>query len=47
LVGEGMERPGFNFVWFFLAMAVLAFLWIGVAVFLTLRKSQIHFLRNE
>jgi ABC-type antimicrobial peptide transport system permease subunit len=47
LVGEGMERPSFNFVWFFLAMAVLAFLWIGVAVFLTLRKSQMHCLRNE
>jgi putative ABC transport system permease protein len=47
LVSEGMERPSFNFVWFFVAMAVLAFLWIGVAVYSTLRKSQIHFLRNE
>ena len=47
LVGEGMGDSGLSFLWFFTALACLAFLWIRVAVFLPLRASQLHFLRNE
>ena len=47
LIGGGMEGPDFSFLWFFAALACLAFLWIRIAVFLTLRVSQLQFLRNE
>ena len=47
LFGGVLEAPGRGFLWFFLALAILAFFWVGVAVFLILRKSQLDSLQNE
>lgn len=47
LFGGLYDAPNLSFLWFFTALAVLAFFWIGVAVLLTLRKSQFHLLKNE
>ena len=47
LFGGVTEQPGGGFLWFFLALTLLAFIWVYLAVFLTLRKSQLHLLRNE
>ena len=47
LFGQVLEKPSMGFVWFFTALALLAFLWVYLAVFLTLRKSQLVLLKNE
>jgi ABC-type antimicrobial peptide transport system permease subunit len=47
LFGNVLDKPSMSFVWFFAALASLAFLWVFLAVFLTLRKSQLHLLKNE
>jgi ABC-type antimicrobial peptide transport system permease subunit len=47
LFGNVLGKPSMSFVWFFAALASLAFLWVFLAVFLTLRKSQLHLLKNE
>jgi ABC-type lipoprotein release transport system permease subunit len=47
LFGNVLDKPSMSFVWFFVALTALAFLWVYLAVFLTLRKSQLHLLKNE
>ena len=47
LFGNVLDKPSMSFVWFFAALALLSFLWVFLAVFLTLRKSQLHLLKNE
>ena len=47
LFGNVLDKPSMSFVWFFAALASLAFLWVFLAVFLTLRKSQLQLLKNE
>ncbi|MEC8244687.1 MAG: ABC transporter permease [Verrucomicrobiota bacterium] len=47
LFGGVADKPEVGFLWFFLALTLLAFIWVFLAVFLTLRKSQLHLLRNE
>ena len=47
LFGGVIDKPSMAFVWFFLALALLSFFWVYLAVFLTLRKSQLHLLYNE
>ena len=47
LFGGVTDKPGMGSLWFFIALTLLAFFWVFFAVFLTLRKSQLHLLRNE
>jgi putative ABC transport system permease protein len=47
LFGSILEPPSIGFLWFFLSLVILAFSWVAIAVFLTLRKSQLHRLENE
>ena len=47
LFGTITEKPGMGFIWFFLLLTFLALFWVYLAVFLTLRKSQLDLLRNE
>jgi ABC-type antimicrobial peptide transport system permease subunit len=47
LFGNVLDKPSMSFVWFIAALASLSFLWVFLAVFLTLRKSQLHLLKNE
>ena len=47
LFGGVIDAPSISFLWFFIALTFLAFFWIGVAVLLTLGKSQLHILKNE
>jgi hypothetical protein len=47
LFGGILDSPSIGFLWFFMALGFLAFLWIGVGVCLTLRKSQLHLLKDE
>ena len=47
LFGGILDSPSIGFLWFFMALGFLAFFWVGVGVCLTLRKSQLHLLKNE
>ena len=47
LFGGILASPSIDFLWFFMALGFLAFFWVGVGVCLTLRKSQLHLLKNE
>ena len=47
LFGGVTDKPSTGFFWFFIALTLLAFFWVYLAVFLTLRKSQLHLLKNE
>jgi putative ABC transport system permease protein len=47
LFGTILDSPSLGFLWFFIALTILAFFWVWIAVFLTLRKSQLHLLKNE
>ena len=47
LFGAIRDKPETGFVWFFLTLAFLSFSWVWIAVSLTLRKSQIQWLKNE
>jgi len=47
LFGGILDSPSISFLWFFMALGFLAFFWVGVGVCLTLRKSQLHLLKDE
>jgi len=47
LFGGILDSPSISFLWFFMALAFLAFFWVGMGVCLTLRKSQLHLLKDE
>ena len=47
LFGGILDSPSLAFLWFFIAFGSLAFIWVGVGVYLTLGKSQLHLLKNE
>ena len=47
LFGGVLGTPSISFLWFFMALGFLAFFWVGVGVCLTLRRSQLHLLKNE
>jgi ABC-type antimicrobial peptide transport system permease subunit len=47
LFGGILDSPSIGFLWFFMALGFLAFFWAGIGVCLTLRKSQLHLLKNE
>ena len=47
LFGAIRDKPETGFVWFFLTLAFLSFSWVWIAVSLTLRESQIQWLKNE
>lgn len=47
LFGNILDSPSLGFMWFFIALTLLAFFWIVAAVFLTLNKSQLQLLKNE
>jgi len=47
LFGGVIDKPSLAYAWFFIALALLSFFWVYLAVFLTLRKSQLHLLSNE
>ena len=47
LLGQVLEKPSIVFLWFLFALVLLAFFWVYLAVFLTLRKSKLHLLKNE
>ena len=47
LFGSDINKPSVAFLWFFLALIFLAIFWVYLAVFLTLRKTQVHVLNNE
>jgi ABC-type antimicrobial peptide transport system permease subunit len=47
LFGGVLGTPSISFLWFFMALGLLAFFWVGVGVCLTLRRSQLHLLKNE
>jgi hypothetical protein len=42
-----LEKPSIVFLWFLSGLVLLAFFWVYLAVFLTLRKSKLHLLKNE
>jgi ABC-type antimicrobial peptide transport system permease subunit len=47
LLGQVLEKPSIVFLWFLSGLVLLAFFWVYLAVFLTLRKSKLHLLKNE